>query len=77
MLLQAGLEAALPPFAGEVVTLDAELSACAEEPDTNVGTVIHPHNLAYVLYTSGSTGRPKGVAIPHQGSAIACCGCNG
>ncbi len=67
VLIQAGLEAALPPFTREVLTLDAELSACAEEPDTNLDVVLHPHDLAYVLYTSGSTGRPKGVAVPHQG----------
>jgi amino acid adenylation domain-containing protein/non-ribosomal peptide synthase protein (TIGR01720 family) len=32
----------------------------------NLGTIIHPRSMLYMLFTSGSTGRPKGVVIEHR-----------
>jgi amino acid adenylation domain-containing protein len=56
------------PGPAQVIYVDQELAATAQETGENVGLPLHSGNLAYVIYTSGSTGRPKGVAIQH-GSA--------
>jgi aspartate racemase len=50
-----------------VVRLDADWEAIAQESEANPVSGATAQNLAYAIYTSGSTGRPKGVAIPHQG----------
>ena len=39
----------------------------AGEPDTALGTFLHPDMLAAQIFTSGSTGRPKAVALTHRG----------
>ncbi|MEM7353207.1 MAG: amino acid adenylation domain-containing protein, partial [Acidobacteriota bacterium] len=65
LLTRAGLAAALPATAEQVLCLDRhwrDLPAQEENPEALAG----PGSLAYVIYTSGSTGRPKGVAIPHR-----------
>ncbi|MDE2468310.1 MAG: amino acid adenylation domain-containing protein, partial [Bradyrhizobium sp.] len=50
----------------QVVRLDADAAAIADEPVTAPPNAVGPDNLAYVIYTSGSTGRPKGVATVHR-----------
>ncbi|MEW5928796.1 MAG: amino acid adenylation domain-containing protein, partial [Gemmatimonadota bacterium] len=68
LLTQSHLAAALPPFAGALVCLDADdASPAAGSAATPVA--VDARNAAYVIYTSGSTGRPKGVAVPHRAVA--------
>jgi amino acid adenylation domain-containing protein len=49
-----------------VIELDLELSACGEQPESNLPGKPLPSHLAYTIYTSGSTGKPKGVMIEHR-----------
>src|ERR1044072_9264575 len=49
----------------QIVLLDQEWPAIAEQPRENLSTQSSPADLAYVIYTSGSTGQPKGVMIEH------------
>lgn len=53
----------------QVVCLDAEWEAIAQESAANLPNRVQPHNLAYIIYTSGSTGKPKGVMIEHRSLA--------
>ncbi|KOG70115.1 hypothetical protein ADK38_40900, partial [Streptomyces varsoviensis] len=57
--------------AARVVALDGqpESDEIDAQSNTQLNTVVDPHQLAYVIYTSGSTGRPKGVAVAHGGVA--------
>jgi amino acid adenylation domain-containing protein len=50
----------------QVICLDLEGEAIAQESVENLAPNITTNNLAYVIYTSGSTGRPKGAMIPHK-----------
>ncbi|WP_343780302.1 amino acid adenylation domain-containing protein [Virgibacillus salarius] len=36
------------------------------KPKTNLETISHMEDFAYIIYTSGSTGNPKGVPIKHK-----------
>ncbi len=58
------------PGPAQVIYVDQELAAIAQESGENVGLPLHSGNLAYVIYTSGSTGRPKGVAIQHSSANV-------
>jgi amino acid adenylation domain-containing protein/non-ribosomal peptide synthase protein (TIGR01720 family) len=49
-----------------VIRLDTDWSAIAEEPAEPVASGVRPENLAYVIYTSGSTGKPKGAMVEHR-----------
>ncbi|MEW5928157.1 MAG: non-ribosomal peptide synthase/polyketide synthase [Gemmatimonadota bacterium] len=69
VVARGGALAALPPFGGEVVDLDADAAATASESDGAVESGAGVRNAAYVIYTSGSTGRPKGVVVEHAGLA--------
>ena len=53
----------------QVVLLDRDWEAIANESDTAPVSMTTPENLAYVIYTSGSTGKPKGVAVQHRSLA--------
>lgn len=53
-------------FPGTVLCLDRDRSQLDHESTDNLGHVLSPHSLAYVMYTSGSTGAPKGVACTHH-----------
>ena len=55
---------ALPPFAGQVIDIDAE-----DEAASDTLPEVVPGQLAYIIYTSGSTGWPKGVEISHANAA--------
>ncbi|MEH2178693.1 amino acid adenylation domain-containing protein [Nostoc sp.] len=50
----------------QLICLDTDWEAIAQEPDNNPSSEVQPQNLVYVLFTSGSTGKPKGVAVEHQ-----------
>jgi amino acid adenylation domain-containing protein len=51
----------------QVVCLDTEWEAIAQESEENAVSSATARNAAYVIYTSGSTGQPKGVMIEHCG----------
>jgi len=51
----------------KAVCLDRDAALLAGEESSDLGLVLDPANLAYVMHTSGSTGRPKGVMISHRG----------
>ena len=54
-------------FAGDqVVCIDSDLPAIANESSENPNVAIDAASLVYIIYTSGSTGRPKGVAVEHR-----------
>ena len=53
----------------QVICIDSEWGAIAEQRDSNPTNEAAIDNLAYVMYTSGSTGRPKGVSVTHRGIA--------
>ncbi len=66
LLVQARLEANLPPHRAQVVRLDADWGQIARESAAAPAFTAGPEHLAYVIYTSGSTGRPKGTGIPQR-----------
>jgi natural product biosynthesis luciferase-like monooxygenase protein len=49
-----------------VIDLRDEWPAIANECADDLGLVMSPEQLAYVMYTSGSTGKPKGVMVSHR-----------
>lgn len=53
----------------QMICVDADQSAIAQQPSTNPSSGVTPDHLAYTIYTSGSTGKPKGVQICH-GTAV-------
>ncbi len=67
LLTQLHLAERLPAHAAQVVHLDADWEAIAQESDENVCSGATAEDLAYVIYTSGSTGKPKGVVLRHRG----------
>jgi len=50
----------------QIVCLDSDMEAMAEECEENPDRWTSSDHLAYVIYTSGSTGKPKGVMIQHR-----------
>ena len=67
LLTQEHLAVRLPPFAGRLVSLDADWPEIARESVERLGAKVGPEDVAYVIYTSGSTGKPKGVLNTHAG----------
>jgi amino acid adenylation domain-containing protein len=65
ILSQGHLTAALPEHEAQVLCLDQDWSAIAQEDDGRIFGTTHADDLAYVIYTSGSTGKPKGVEVTH------------
>lgn len=51
----------------QVICLERDWEAIAQESQSNPTSNVTAANLAYVIYTSGSTGKPKGVLIEHHG----------
>jgi amino acid adenylation domain-containing protein len=76
LLTQQSLLAVLPALESQVVCLDRDKKAIAQESQKNLVNQTQPENLVYIIYTSGSTGTPKGVTIQHRSLAsyakIAC-----
>jgi amino acid adenylation domain-containing protein/non-ribosomal peptide synthase protein (TIGR01720 family) len=60
------IERGLPQHTAQVIALDANWPAIAEQPSGAPVSMTAPEHLAYLIYTSGSTGTPKGVMIPHR-----------
>ena len=69
LMTQSALMDDLPPHKAQVVQIDGDWSAIAQNSDTAVSSTVNSQNLAYVIYTSGSTGKPKGVMVQH-GNAV-------
>ena len=67
LLTQRRLVESLPEHTAQIVCLDSDWGAIAEESEKNLASEVNPENLSYVIYTSGSTGRPKGVMNTHRG----------
>jgi amino acid adenylation domain-containing protein len=68
VLTQPGLLAEVTDFnRAEVVNLEPDWKAFANESRERVQCGVKPENLAYVIYTSGSTGKPRGVLLTHAG----------
>jgi amino acid adenylation domain-containing protein len=67
ILTVEGLVKKLPEHGAQVVCLDSDWEAIAQNSEENPVCETTPENLIYVIYTSGSTGKPKGVMIPHLG----------
>ena len=74
LVTQQSLLERLPRHEAQVVCLDQDWEAIAEQPDENLSMASRLDHLAYVIYTSGSTGKPKGVQIPHR--ALTNCLCS-
>ena len=66
LLTQQSLLTSLPKQATQVICLDSNWEAIAQESDINPSSKVSGPNLAYVLFTSGSTGKPKGVCVEHR-----------
>ncbi|MFP5273889.1 amino acid adenylation domain-containing protein [Coleofasciculus sp.] len=66
LLTQQRLVNRLPQHEAQVVCLDTQWEAIAQENSENAACGVNASNLAYVIYTSGSTGKPKGVTIQHR-----------
>ena len=69
VLTQDHLRSTRGPLATQVVCLDRDRAAIAQEPVENLSAGIDASALAYVIYTSGSTGQPKGVQVEHRALA--------
>ncbi len=67
LLTQQNLVNELPEISAQIVCLDTDVQAKAQQSQENPVSKLQPENLAYVIYTSGSTGKPKGVMNTHQG----------
>ncbi|MBD3882897.1 amino acid adenylation domain-containing protein [Phormidium tenue FACHB-886] len=50
----------------QIVSLEQNWTAIAQESEENLSCSCSADQLAYVMYTSGSTGTPKGVMVPHR-----------
>lgn len=66
VLTQEHLREKLSGSDTEIMGVDTEWPAIANENATPPISDVTPDELAYVIYTSGSTGEPKGVEIRHR-----------
>jgi amino acid adenylation domain-containing protein len=66
ILTQSALEQKLPEHQAQVICLDTDWGAIAQQSQEN--PILHstPEDVIYIIYTSGSTGKPKGVAVEHR-----------
>ncbi|MDM9385424.1 amino acid adenylation domain-containing protein [Chlorogloeopsis sp. ULAP01] len=67
IITQEKLRESLTTDGAQVVCLDSDWEAIAQNSQNNPVNWTNPDNLIYIIYTSGSTGKPKGVMISHRG----------
>jgi amino acid adenylation domain-containing protein len=67
LLTQQHLVERLSQHSADVICLDTDAQAIAQQSQKNPETGVTSQNLAYVIYTSGSTGLPKGTLVVHSG----------
>ncbi|MBD2166660.1 amino acid adenylation domain-containing protein [Calothrix membranacea FACHB-236] len=67
VLTQQHLATGLATDKLQLLCIDSDWLAIAQEKTENLVTQTTSQNLAYVIYTSGSSGKPKGTLITHQG----------
>ena len=65
LLTQERILKAFPETGAQVICLDSDWEAIAEESESNPLSQAVVANAAYVIYTSGSTGKPKGIIVTH------------
>ncbi|MEH2283662.1 MAG: amino acid adenylation domain-containing protein [Nostoc sp.] len=63
LLTQKQLAERLSEYKGDVICLDADSEAIAQQSQENQVSGVTPDNLIYAIYTSGSTGKPKGAGV--------------
>ncbi|GAX42390.1 amino acid adenylation domain-containing protein [Tolypothrix sp. NIES-4075] len=66
LITMSALKENLPNHTAQVICLDSQQLAIAQQSPENPINQTHPHNLAYIIYTSGSTGKPKGTMIEQR-----------
>jgi len=66
LITQQSLVARLPAHSAQVVCVDTDAAALAQQSTADPAPAATAAHLAYVIYTSGSTGQPKGVQIAHE-----------
>ncbi len=69
LVTQAAQRELVQDIGAEVVLIDQDWPAIAQESTADLETGVGPENLIYVIYTSGTTGRPKGVLVTHRNVA--------
>jgi surfactin family lipopeptide synthetase A len=65
VVTNSGLLSRLPQMRAQMICLDRDSDAIANESEENLQSTPLLDHPAYVIYTSGSTGVPKGVVISH------------
>ena len=66
LVTQSQLHAKLPRSKRQVIWVDRDANAIANEDSTNLNLAHDSHRLAYIMFTSGSTGEPKAIMIEHR-----------
>lgn len=69
LLTQESLLQQVPANHAQIICIDRDWPAIAQESDQPVDSGVGPNHLCYMIYTSGSTGKPKGVMVQHRNIA--------
>ena len=65
VITNSRLSPRMPQMPAQIISLDRDSDAIANESEENLQSMPLLDYPAYVIYTSGSTGNPKGVVISH------------